>query len=617
MDQTAKAQSLIAANAHIAAVTAELDTVVGRLDRALASATEAYQAIDAAESETALEDRLRSLATRGNTLALREQMAQLASSPYFARLDLAFADEPLRPYYIAKHSASELGIYSWTSAVAALRFEAPGQVSYETPERGQRSGHLNRRDQYMIARGHLNFMTTEAAGRERELVYQEHFSGRKGGFVLPEVVAQMEKAQDQVVRADHRGPFVISGPAGSGKTTLALHRVAFLRQSPETTRLYPAAAILVLVQDAGTEDYFSHLLPELGIHDVQITTFGRWALTQLGLKRMSYVARPGHHELERDQYEFAKLQALGAPLAPATLRELKTPHRLLAAHYREHLDDTQLALFADQAQDGSLDRFDLTLLLRAQERAEGRLMVDAEQTTYLRGGHTRTKLERVPREYSLILVDEFQNYLPEQLRLLQGVTDSKNSMVYIGDLAQQTRFGALRDWSQIGQTIAPERVIRLQKVYRNSRQILEYIRAQGYEVEIPAGVRDGPAVIEHTARDVVDTLQYIVGLTRVPGTSLGIIAPSPEAIGTYRDYFASDESVKCLTMAEAQGVEFEVVCLVGVHELPETDTPTDEFSKEVSSEFASEQQHIRRDLLYVALTRAMNELHVINRNHSS
>ena len=45
---------------------------------------------------------------------------------------------------------------------------------------------------------------------------------------------QMEKAQDQVIRAHHAGPLVISGPAGSGKTTLALHRVAFLTQSPET-----------------------------------------------------------------------------------------------------------------------------------------------------------------------------------------------------------------------------------------------------------------------------------------------------------------------------------------------------------------------------------------------
>jgi DNA helicase IV len=456
----------------------------------------------------------------------------------------------------------------------------------------------------MIARGHLNFMTTEGVGYERELIYQEHFSGRKTGFVLPEVVVQMEKAQDQVIRASHRGSFVISGPAGSGKTTLALHRVAYLRQAPETAELYPAESILVLVQDNDTEDYFSHLLPELGIHDVQITTFAHWAIQQLGLGNYFYHARPGHDELERDRYEFAKLQALRGAMEPVNLPQLKRPDGLLKAHYKDYLDDGQMGLLTSELEEGALDRFDLTLLLRLKERAEGRLMQTVERITHLKAGRARKVFRQEPLEYSLILVDEFQNYMPEQLRLLKGTANKLQSMLYIGDMAQQTQFGTLAGWTDIGEVIEPERAIKLEKVYRNTRQILEYIRAQGYDVEIPNGMSEGPAVAEHPVGDVAEALQYIVGLTRVPGAQLGIIARDPETIETYREYFAEDASVRCMTMREAQGVEFEVVVLVGLDDATAVIDAEDEV-------LGAEQQRINRDLLYVALTRAMTELHVL------
>jgi DNA helicase IV len=416
------------------------------------------------------------------------------------------------------------------------------------------------------------------------------------------VVAQMEKAQDQVVRADHRGPFVISGPAGSGKTTLALHRVAYLRQTPETSALYPAESILVLVQDSGTEDYFSHLLPELGIHDVQITTCPRWAIQVLGIGDHFYHARPGRTELERDQYEYAKLWALRQPLPPVDPRTLKRPAAVLRSLYVGHLNEAQMGLLESELMEGALDRYDLTLLLMLSARAHGGLVTKQEVRTEKRGRRTEIELRDLPLQHSLILVDEYQNYLPEQLRLIRGTAGKLQSLVYVGDMAQSTQFGSLTDFAQIGETVAPERAIKLEKVYRNTRQILEYIRTQGYDVEIPPGVTDGPPVREQDAADVVATLQYIVGLTRVPGTQLGIVCKDPGMLETYRDYFAEDPSVHCLTMREAQGVEFDlVVLLVG----------EDDGVDWEDADLAAEQLKVGRDLMYVALTRAMTELHVL------
>jgi DNA helicase IV len=600
MDQTQKDRLLAETKTDIAAKRRILIDLVRKFEQALAVGPGVFVL---SESETALEDEMRSRAAAANATQIQGEMEQLAESPYFARLDVAFDDTPERPYYIAKHSASEIGIYSWTAPVAALRFESPGPVSYRTPLHGQREGQMSRKDQYMIAQGHLNFMTTEHSGAERQLVYQEHFSVRKTGFVLPEVVAQMEKAQDQVVRADHRGPFVISGPAGSGKTTLALHRVAFLRQTPETAELYPPESILVLVQDSGTEDYFSHLLPELGIHDVQITTFARWAISVLGIGDHFYHPRPGRTELERDQYEFAKLWALRQPLPDVTPRLLKEPAAILTAHYSAYLTEAQQGLLQSELLEGALDRYDLTLLLMLHSRAHGGLVTSQEFRTEKRGRRTEIELRDAPLRYALILIDEFQNYMPEQLRLIKSTAGPGQSLVYVGDLAQRTQFGSLLDWRDIGETIAPERTITLQKVYRNTRQILEYIRSQGYNVDIPAGVAEGPEVTEREVPSLVEALQYITSLTRVPGAQLGIIAQDPRTLDTYRDYFASDDSVHCLTMRAAQGVEFDQVVLL---------TGQDDGIDWDDADLAAEQMALGRDLMYVALTRAMTELHVLH-----
>jgi len=220
-------------------------------------------------------------------------LKQLYPSPYFTRCEFEINGEN-KIMYFAKFSFSDEKIYSWITPAATLRFENPGTASYTRPDGQIQSGILHSKDQCMIVDGRLIFLSTESTTNPRELIYQENFTRQKSGFILPEVVEQMEKAQDQIVRAPYRGPFLISGPAGSGKTTMALHRVAYLMQSPETAELFTPEAILVLVQDTSTKEYFSHLLPELGIRGVGIITFSEWALSILNLKnRHSIVVRHG------------------------------------------------------------------------------------------------------------------------------------------------------------------------------------------------------------------------------------------------------------------------------------------------------------------------------------
>ncbi|MEK6885100.1 MAG: hypothetical protein AABY22_36045, partial [Nanoarchaeota archaeon] len=194
-----------------------------------------------------------------------KQLDYAENSPYFVRCDVKFDDNSkIETLYFGRFAFREDSVFSWVAPASLIRFESPGEISYILPNGKKRMGTLLRKDQYMIIDREIFFLSSEATNYERELIYQKHFTEQKIGFVLPEIVEQMEKAQDTIIRSHYFGSFLISGAAGSGKTTLALHRIAYLVQSPETEKIFNPSKITVFVQDASTKKYFSGLLPELG-----------------------------------------------------------------------------------------------------------------------------------------------------------------------------------------------------------------------------------------------------------------------------------------------------------------------------------------------------------------
>lgn len=532
-----------------------------------------------------------------------QHLQQLYPSPYFTRCEFEIDGEK-KVMYFAKFSFSDEKIYSWISPAAMLRFENPGPASYTRPDGTTQSGMLLKKDQYMIVDGKLIFFSTESIEQSRELVYQENFTRHKAGFVLPEVVELMEKAQDQIVRAPYRGPFLISGPAGSGKTTMALHRVAYLMQSPETAELFTTQSTLVLVQDAGTKEYFSHLLPDLGIQGAEIITFAEWAMSILELNTMRVVVRYGATEQERDLFEYVKLLALRK--LGDTLRFNKNIWSLLQEVYTNFFTADQQKIFAKQKKELALDRFDLTILLSIYYKTYGQFSINKDYYQELTNGKYRKKRAPFKVEYNLTVVDEFQNYLPEQLSLLKKCLNHKlESVVYVGDLAQQTQLGTIRDWQSINEHIETNRLVKLEKVYRNTRQILSFIGSLGYQVQIPEGVKEGKPVVEYRTKtkeeEMAKIKEVLAGMT---DGIVGVLAKDKDYLEEFKKEFSANPKVHCLSMQEAQGVEFEIVCLVGVSQQT--------FSVDgLPQEMVEEVKKVQRDLLYVALTRAMSELYVM------
>lgn len=534
----------------------------------------------------------------------KEELRLMESNPFFARLTVAFEDKDPKPLCIGKFSLPEQDIYSWVTPIATLRFEELGNASYVLPNKTTKHAELKDKESYMISGGEISYLSREDSEYGKTLIYQKHFSEQLEAFGLSEIVSTMEKTQDIVIRAHHTGPFLISGPAGSGKTTVALHRIAYLRQSPETTDIYPAKSCVVFVQDRGTKEYFTKLLPDLGINDVSIVTFDEWALNVLDIgDTYSFTERVGETFEEKNRYEYLKVELIKRYKGTGTF--FKDPFRTLASVYQELPDEFQ-DLFRTQREKKVLDKQDLTLLLSTYFHAKGSL--EEVQSYYVKkkeGGSER-KTRRVAVRYRLILVDEFQNYTPAQLSLIRSVLSEKTqSIVYVGDLNQQTHIGSIQSWDEIGEEFSSDRKVSLQKVYRNDPSILRFLGILGYSV-VESGREEYGEAMFLFGLDTASQLSHVKELLlKNPAHHVGILAFDESQLILFREQLGSEDRIHMMTVNKAQGLEFDSVYIIGLSE------------KLFDSDFSNMPEGYQKayadtvtDYLYVACTRPKKNLYV-------
>ena len=104
---------------------------------------------------------------------------------------------------------------------------------------------------------------------------------------LPDIAALIDPEQFELITASQSGVVVLRGSAGSGKTTVALHRIAYLNF--DKPRRFAARRILVIVWGRAMKDYVSHVLPALGVPGVNVTTWTAWARTTVKRHYLSLI----------------------------------------------------------------------------------------------------------------------------------------------------------------------------------------------------------------------------------------------------------------------------------------------------------------------------------------
>ena len=231
-----------------------------------------------------------------NQLRTLHQLRLSQRQPYFARLDFTpdqsrhkadwlKAGELSRVYVgrwgVIQTPEYKVWVADWRSPVANLYYSGQvGRVSYECPD-GSVFGELSLKRMLSVEDGQLTGMQdTGLAGQEKFLTdaLSQLTSAR-----LREVVTTIQAEQNTVIRADPMQPLCVQGVAGSGKTTIALHRIAWILYRLQKT-LTPQQ-LLILAPNPLFLSYISKVLPDLGVDDVRQITFEGLSRQMLG-KRM-------------------------------------------------------------------------------------------------------------------------------------------------------------------------------------------------------------------------------------------------------------------------------------------------------------------------------------------
>ena len=197
-------------------------------------------------------------------------------SPYFARIDFKFDDEDTsEKIYIGRtslmnHKSYEIYIYDWRSPIASMFYRfGTGSAFYEAPA-GKISGEINLKRQYEINNGKLEYFFDADIQIVDEFLRK--MLSQNTSPQMKTIVETIQKDQDIVIRDLENDLIMVQGSAGSGKTSIGLHRVAYLMYQGLTAKL-SSNNIIIISPNTLFEKYIANVLPELGEKNVDSIIF--------------------------------------------------------------------------------------------------------------------------------------------------------------------------------------------------------------------------------------------------------------------------------------------------------------------------------------------------------
>lgn len=274
-------EAFAAENEHLVSVLRSIDSLVHQTETETESAYDQMMSVRASEPDLLPIREMIYFETKRKL----EHLRRSGSRPYFTRIDFAENNESPLTCYIGKYGVMDPAshtpiVYDWRAPISNLYYCGQlGHVNYQAPD-GTVEGELLLKRQLEIEKGKLlSVFDTDIVSQDS---YLQKALSAQSGQRLKDIVTTIQSEQNIIIRHPLHHDLIVQGAAGSGKTTVALHRIAYLLYA-YADRLKPER-MLVLAPSPLFLDYISGVLPDLGVENTAQTTYCNYFSDWLGLK---------------------------------------------------------------------------------------------------------------------------------------------------------------------------------------------------------------------------------------------------------------------------------------------------------------------------------------------
>jgi DNA helicase-2/ATP-dependent DNA helicase PcrA len=215
-----------------------------------------------------------------------KKLGKMLDSPYFARIDFVETDTDVgdasvdfdgeaEKIYIGRHSLfndkkQEFFVYDWRAPISGLYYDfGTGAASFTVPNTGAKiSGEVTLKRQYQIEKGELVYLFDNDIAIEDDILRLELSKASEAR--IKTIINTIQADQNRAIRAES-GDILVYGPAGCGKTSVGLHRLAYLLYRHRNS--LNSAKVRIFSPSAIFSSYIAGIIPELGEEDVQTLDF--------------------------------------------------------------------------------------------------------------------------------------------------------------------------------------------------------------------------------------------------------------------------------------------------------------------------------------------------------
>ena len=623
--------------------------------------------IDPHEIRSMRESILNHFALGESVINKRKRLTKILAIPYFGRIDFLEKKEnsKVMPIYIGIHTfydpeSRATLIHDWRAPVSSMFYDHElGEAGYRSPS-GEIKGEISLKRQYRIRGGKMEFMIESALTVHDDILQKELSSNADDK--MKNIVATIQREQNQIIRNEDIRTLIIQGVAGSGKTFIALHRIAYLLYTFRDS--ISSKDILIISPNKVFSDYISNVLPELGEETVPETSMEQIlsGVLEHKYKYQTYfglvnelLEKPSSSLIDRIAYKasFGFISELDKFILHIENTYFKaadvklTKYITIPAPFIEEqylrFNRYPIRRRFDAMADYMLDMlkiqytFTVTTTGRNLLKKEIRLMFAGNNDIQvykdffkwtnnpgmfkMRKGHTLEYSDLAPLAYlhlalegngnqpfrvKHLLIDEMQDYSPIQYKVIQKLFPCRKTV--LGDAGQSVNPYGSSTAETIQKSLTASEIMKLCKSYRSTFEITDFAQKIHPNAELEPVARHGekPQILQFGS--AVEELSGIMGLIstyRKSGyKSLGIICKTEQQARKMADMlksYANDISfLSSQSSAFVQGIVITSAHMAKGLEFDEVIIPqTDERN------YRSE---IDKSMLYVAVTRAMHRL---------